>query len=138
MANITSFSCRYVPNIAIFSYSEFRINDKYGIMQYIYFFLISIYLFTHHAPHLPCHVTAPTIQRSFRKCGITIAIDGSEDDQINIHGLNNYQVPRSIDSRKPEDHPDSDECSNSDSNDSDPSEASDSDSVVSFEQVIID
>ena len=78
----------------------------------------------------------PTI---LRKCGITVAIDGSEDDQINIRGLNNYQVPRSVDPLKPEDHPDSDvEHSNSDSNDSDPSEASDSDPVVSFEQVIID
>jgi len=61
----------------------------------------------------------------------------SEDDQINIRGLNNYQVPRSVDPLKLEDRPDSDvEHFNSDSNDSGPSEASDSDSVVSFEQVI--
>jgi len=57
---------------------------------------------------------------------------------INIRGLNNYQVPGSVDPLKPEDHPDSDvEHSNSDCNDSDLSEASDSDSVVSFGQVIL-
>jgi len=38
----------------------------------------------------------PTIQHSFRKCGIIVAIDGSEDDQINIRGLNNYQIPRNV------------------------------------------
>jgi len=58
---------------------------------------------------------------------------------INIRGLNNYQVPRSVDPLKPEDHPDSDvEHSNYDSNDSDLSEASNSDSAVSCGQVIID
>jgi len=74
------------------------------------------------------------------KCGITVAIDGSENDQINIRGLDNYQVPRSVgrpsQAGRP---PGSDvEHSDSDSNDSDPSEASDSDPVVSFGQVIID
>jgi len=60
----------------------------------------------------------------------TLAAESSDSD---------HQVPRSIDPLKPEDHPDSDvENSNSDSNDSDPSEGSVSDSVVSFEQVIID
>ena len=34
----------------------------------------------------------PTIQRPFRKCGITVAINRSEDDRINIRGLKNYQV----------------------------------------------
>ena len=45
-----------------------------------------------------------TIQHFFRKCGITVlvAIDGSEDDQINIHG---YQVPKSVDFSNTEDHP---------------------------------
>jgi len=58
---------------------------------------------------------------------------------IPIRGLNNHQVPRNVGPLKPEDHPNSDvEHSNSDSNGSDPPEASDSDSVVSFEQVIID
>ena len=33
-----------------------------------------------------------TIQQSFRKCGITVAIDGSEDHSINIRGLGSYQV----------------------------------------------
>jgi len=79
-----------------------------------------------------------TIQRSLRKCGIIVAIDGSED-QINIRGFNSYQVPKNVGPLKPEDHPNSDvEHFNSDSNGSDLSEASDSDSVVSFEQVIID
>jgi len=34
------------------------------------------------------------IIRSFRKCGITIALDGSEDSDINIRGLENYVVDR--------------------------------------------
>lgn len=34
-----------------------------------------------------------TIRRSFRKCGITVAIDGSEDSEIHIRGLDNYAVP---------------------------------------------
>ena len=38
------------------------------------------------------HELQHTIQRSFRKCGITVAIDGSEDDDINIRGLDNYRV----------------------------------------------
>ena len=32
------------------------------------------------------------IIRSFRKCGITTALDGSEDSDINIRGLENYEV----------------------------------------------
>jgi len=62
--------------------------------------------------------------------GILQATESSDSD---------HQVPKSVDPLKPEAHSDSDvEHSNSDSNDSDPSEASDSDSVVSFEQEIID
>lgn len=35
-----------------------------------------------------------TICRSFKKCGITVAIHGSEDStEINIRGLDNYHVP---------------------------------------------
>ena len=30
--------------------------------------------------------------RSYRKCGIPVAIDGSEDDDINIEGLAEYSV----------------------------------------------
>ena len=30
--------------------------------------------------------------RGFRKCGISVAIDSSEDDEINIKGLEGYQV----------------------------------------------
>lgn len=32
------------------------------------------------------------IQRTFRKCGISIPIDGSADDDINIEGLADYTV----------------------------------------------
>ena len=32
------------------------------------------------------------IIRGFRKCGITVAVDGSEDNDINIKELENYQV----------------------------------------------
>ena len=60
----------------------------------------------------------PTIQRSFCRCGITVTIDGSEDDQINIRGLNNYQVPQSIDPLVLEDHLDSNLDQPSDSSDS--------------------
>ena len=38
------------------------------------------------------HELQHTIQQSFRKCGITVAIDGSEDHVINIRGLDNYRV----------------------------------------------
>jgi len=37
-----------------------------------------------------------TIQRSFRKYGITVAIDGSEDQDINIGGLDNYRVDSQV------------------------------------------
>ena len=32
------------------------------------------------------------ITRGFRKCGISVAVDGSEDEQINIAGLQDYAV----------------------------------------------
>ena len=32
------------------------------------------------------------IVRSFKKCGISVPIDGSEDDQIHIQGLEEYSV----------------------------------------------
>ena len=32
------------------------------------------------------------IIRGFRKCGISVAVDGSEDNDINIKGLENYKV----------------------------------------------
>ena len=32
------------------------------------------------------------VVRGFRKCGIPLAIDGTEDDDINIKGIENYQV----------------------------------------------
>ncbi len=33
------------------------------------------------------------IIRSFVKCGITSNVDGSEDDQVNIKGLEDYKMP---------------------------------------------
>ena len=33
-----------------------------------------------------------SIVRSFRKCSITIALDGSEDNDINIGGLEGYTI----------------------------------------------
>lgn len=35
------------------------------------------------------------IIRSFKKCGISVAIDGSEDDEINIESLEDYAVGES-------------------------------------------
>ena len=32
------------------------------------------------------------VVRSFRKCGISVAIDGSEDIDININGVDNYTI----------------------------------------------
>ena len=32
------------------------------------------------------------IVRSFKKCGIALAIDGSEDEEINIQGIDGYIV----------------------------------------------
>ena len=33
-----------------------------------------------------------TIIRSFRKCGISLPIDGSEDSEINISGIEDFEV----------------------------------------------
>ena len=65
-----------------------------------------------------------------------MAIDGSEDNQINIfiiHGLDHYQIPKSVDFSDTEgDNLDSDvDCSDS-------SEASDSNSTVSVRDEIMD
>ncbi len=35
---------------------------------------------------------ASTVVRSFQKCGITVASDGSQDQLINIEGLSDYTV----------------------------------------------
>ena len=32
------------------------------------------------------------IQRAFRKCGISVVVYGSEDDEIHIEGLEDYTV----------------------------------------------
>ncbi|RPB24024.1 hypothetical protein L211DRAFT_849180 [Terfezia boudieri ATCC MYA-4762] len=49
-----------------------------------------------------------SIVRSFRKCGITIALDGSEDYDINIRGLESYTVGIQI-SESEDTIPDSDD-----------------------------
>ena len=36
------------------------------------------------------------IQRAFKKCGISVATDGSEDTEVNIRGFEGYAV-RNID-----------------------------------------
>ena len=32
------------------------------------------------------------IERSFKKCGISVAADGSEDFEIHLEGVENYRV----------------------------------------------
>ena len=34
-----------------------------------------------------------SIIRSFKKCGLSAALDGSENDEVNIEGLPEYQMP---------------------------------------------
>ena len=34
--------------------------------------------------------------KSFKKCGLSVALDGSEDDQVNIEGIPNYQIPKAF------------------------------------------
>ena len=65
------------------------------------------------------------IVRSFKKCGISVSADGSEDDDIHIQGLEDYVFNQS-DLASPEDHfaSDSEEAS-----DSDPFASDDSDNT---------
>ena len=37
------------------------------------------------------------IVRSFKKCGVSVAVDGSVDSEINISGLEDYKVGKSKD-----------------------------------------
>ena len=37
-----------------------------------------------------------SIIRSFKKCGLSVALDGLEDDQVNIEGILNYQMPKAF------------------------------------------
>mgnify|MGYP001799245490 FL=1 len=37
------------------------------------------------------------IVRSFKKCGISLAVDGSENSAVNIEGIPNYQMPAAND-----------------------------------------
>ena len=46
------------------------------------------------------------IIRSFKKCGISVAVDGSEDDQINIETLNDYSIDESDDDEATDDDSD--------------------------------
>ena len=34
-----------------------------------------------------------SITLSFKKCGLSVALDGSENDEVNIEGLPEYQMP---------------------------------------------
>ena len=34
-----------------------------------------------------------SIIRSFKKCGLSVALDGSENDEVSIEGLSEYQMP---------------------------------------------
>ena len=34
-----------------------------------------------------------SIIRSFKKCGLSVALDGSENDEVNYEGLPEYQMP---------------------------------------------
>ena len=34
-----------------------------------------------------------SIIRSFKKCGLSVALDGSEKDEVNIESLPEYQMP---------------------------------------------
>ena len=63
------------------------------------------------------HELQHLIQRSFRKCGITVAIDGSEDHDINIRGLDNYRADSPMPSSNTMDTSDT-SGSDSDSNES--------------------
>ena len=58
------------------------------------------------------------ITRSFRKCGISIAVDGSEDEVININGVDDYTVG-SMESSDDDDDINGDACEESDAVDDD-------------------
>ena len=58
--------------------------------------------------------------RGFKKCGISVSVDGSEDDQINIKDLEGYEV-------------ESTSSNSSDSNSDDASQCDDSVNILSSE-----
>ena len=71
------------------------------------------------------------VYRSFRKCGISVAIDGSEDDDIHINDLDDYRVDSdesgdSSNENNEEEYSDSDD--NDDTSDSSESEGHNYDS----------
>ena len=37
-----------------------------------------------------------SIIRSFKECGLSVALDGSENDEVNSEGLPEYQMPSAI------------------------------------------
>ena len=47
--------------------------------------------------HDVCRDLKETVVRSFVKCGITLPIDGSQDSEISIEGVPNYEVGKSHD-----------------------------------------
>ena len=56
-----------------------------------------------------CHLHKDTIVRSFRKCGISLPIDGSQDAEIHIEGVSTYKAPDrgqfiSFDPKDPDGH----------------------------------
>ena len=54
------------------------------------------------------------VVRSFKKCGISLALDGSEDDLVNIEKVPGYTMPPIEDSESYEFLSDEDESSGSD------------------------
>lgn len=45
------------------------------------------------------------IIRSFEKCGLSVAVDGSEDDKINIEGIDEYSIPDEEDDESDDEDP---------------------------------
>lgn len=35
-----------------------------------------------------------TVIRSFKKCGVSLTLDGKENDEINIEGIPDYEMPQ--------------------------------------------
>ena len=68
------------------------------------------------------------VMRGFKKCGISVSVDGSEDDQINIKDLEGYAVDDSDES-----DPFASSDSSSSASDSDDSQCDDDEIILSSE-----
>jgi len=68
------------------------------------------------------------VMRGFKKCGISVSVDGSEDDQINIKDLEGYPVDDSDES-----DPFASSDSSSSASDSDDSQCDDDEIILSSE-----